>query len=140
MSGKVLHVSATSHPDLFWALRGGGANYAIVTAFEFEVVPAPTNITYASLWWQPTAANLGAVLKAFAAWHPWQLHEDVARVHIGMCELLLCVWSVLLATSYGFACSVCVRANRTQTAHHASPPVMPCSLRTLFCPYYSHQL
>jgi hypothetical protein len=86
MSGAVLHVNATSHPDLFWALRGGGANYAIVTNWEFAVVPAPSNITYASLWWEPTAANLAAVLKAFTAWRPWLLQEEVARVHIGMCE------------------------------------------------------
>lgn len=86
MSGEVLHVNATSHPDLFWAIRGGGANYAIVTNWEFAVVPAPSNITYASLWWDPTAANLAAVLKAFTAWRPWLLQEEVARVHIGMCE------------------------------------------------------
>jgi FAD/FMN-containing dehydrogenase len=91
MSGEVLHVNATSHPDLFWALRGGGANYAIVTNWEFAVVPAPSNITYASLWWEPTAANLAAVLKAFTAWRPWLLQEEVARVHIGMCEYCQCV-------------------------------------------------
>ena len=36
---KQLHVSATSHADLFWALRGGGGNFGVVTQFEFTLHP-----------------------------------------------------------------------------------------------------
>ncbi|MFF5295342.1 LLM class flavin-dependent oxidoreductase [Paractinoplanes globisporus] len=35
--GSRVHVSADEHPDLFWAVRGAGANFGIVTAFEFQV-------------------------------------------------------------------------------------------------------
>lgn len=35
--GTFLHVDDTSHADLFWAIRGAGANFGIVTAFEFQV-------------------------------------------------------------------------------------------------------
>ncbi|MFB6611235.1 LLM class flavin-dependent oxidoreductase [Agromyces sp. NPDC056379] len=35
--GSVVRADATRHPDLFWAVRGAGANMGIVTAFEFEV-------------------------------------------------------------------------------------------------------
>jgi alkanesulfonate monooxygenase SsuD/methylene tetrahydromethanopterin reductase-like flavin-dependent oxidoreductase (luciferase family) len=36
-NGSQLHVSERDHPDLFWAVRGAGANFGIVTAFEFQV-------------------------------------------------------------------------------------------------------
>ncbi|GAA5201402.1 hypothetical protein GCM10025773_21600 [Microbacterium jejuense] len=35
--GSIVRADAASHPDLFWAIRGAGANVGIVTAFEFEV-------------------------------------------------------------------------------------------------------
>jgi FAD/FMN-containing dehydrogenase len=34
--GQVLTCSADSHPDLFWAIRGGGGNFGVVTSFEFQ--------------------------------------------------------------------------------------------------------
>jgi FAD/FMN-containing dehydrogenase len=36
---KLLRTSATENPDLFWALRGGGGNFGIVTSFEFKLHP-----------------------------------------------------------------------------------------------------
>ena len=35
--GEVLHASAESHPDLFWAMRGAGANFAIATAISLRL-------------------------------------------------------------------------------------------------------
>jgi hypothetical protein len=35
--GSLVHASDTENPDLFWAVRGAGGNFGIVTAFEFEV-------------------------------------------------------------------------------------------------------
>jgi FAD/FMN-containing dehydrogenase len=40
-----LHVSETDHPDLFWAIRGGGGNFGVVTRFEFQLHPVGPEIT-----------------------------------------------------------------------------------------------
>jgi FAD/FMN-containing dehydrogenase len=37
--GRVLTASALSHPDLFWAVRGGGGNFGVATAFRFQLHP-----------------------------------------------------------------------------------------------------
>ncbi|MGW9631176.1 FAD-binding oxidoreductase [Agromyces sp. NPDC055520] len=39
-AGDVLTVNATSHPELFWALRGGGGNFGVATRFTFQAIPA----------------------------------------------------------------------------------------------------
>jgi hypothetical protein len=38
-AGKVVHASATEHPELFWALHGGGGNFGVVTALEYRLAP-----------------------------------------------------------------------------------------------------
>jgi FAD/FMN-containing dehydrogenase len=40
--GEVLDVDAASHPDLFWALRGGGGNFGVVTSFTYRMHPLET--------------------------------------------------------------------------------------------------
>ena len=40
--GEVLQVDAASHPDLFWALRGGGGNFGVATSFTYRLHPLQT--------------------------------------------------------------------------------------------------
>ena len=64
--GTILDVSESSHPDLFWALRGGGGgNFCIVAAMMFKTRPTSdlTNFS-AEFAWADAA-------KVFAAWQAW---------------------------------------------------------------------
>ena len=40
--GEILQVDGTSHPDLFWALRGGGGNFGVATSFTYRLHPVQT--------------------------------------------------------------------------------------------------
>jgi FAD/FMN-containing dehydrogenase len=65
-TGERIRASASDHPDLFWALRGGGGNFGVVTSFTFQAHPhgpeafAGTLIYAAPRWVE--------VLRAYVAW------------------------------------------------------------------------
>jgi FAD/FMN-containing dehydrogenase len=40
--GELLHTDGEHHPDLFWAIRGGGGNFGVVTRFRFRLHELPT--------------------------------------------------------------------------------------------------
>jgi FAD/FMN-containing dehydrogenase len=64
--GRLVTASATSEPDLFWALRGGGGgNFGIVTEFTFDTDPAP-DLTVFSLHFPA-----GSAADVLAAWQQW---------------------------------------------------------------------
>ena len=43
--GSQVRASESEHADLFWALRGGGGSFGVVTAFEFQLHPVGPTIT-----------------------------------------------------------------------------------------------
>lgn len=49
--GRVVRASVDSHPDLFWALRGGGGNFGIVTEFEFQLHPVGPLVHLGTFFW-----------------------------------------------------------------------------------------
>ncbi len=68
--GRVLRASASEHPDLFWALRGGGGNFGVATSLEFQLHPVGPEIT-------------GGLIA-----HPFENAGDVLRFYRDMTQSL----------------------------------------------------
>src|SRR5215469_11843035 len=49
--GRVLRASADEHPDLFWAIRGGGGNFGVVTSFEFALHELDPLVQFGLFFW-----------------------------------------------------------------------------------------
>ncbi|MEU9730935.1 FAD-binding oxidoreductase [Streptomyces sp. NPDC048002] len=79
--GKQLTADASTHKDLFWALRGAGnGNFGVVTELRFRTHPAPQAVTaYLSWPWSRAAA----VLRAWQEWGPSQPDEIWSSCHVG---------------------------------------------------------
>jgi FAD/FMN-containing dehydrogenase len=72
--GQLLHADDTSHPNLFWAVRGGGGNFGIVTAFEFRLHPIPPELMFCALLFPDAdAPSIIAAWRDFMATAPDRL-------------------------------------------------------------------
>ena len=56
--GRFVTASAKENPDLFWAVRGGGGNFGVVTAFLFKAHPIHTSYAGPMLWPMEDAAEI----------------------------------------------------------------------------------
>ncbi len=75
-SGERLRTDADHEPELFWALRGGGGAYAVVTALELEAHPVP-EVSAGMLAWP--AERSAEVLEQFRRW-TWDVPESLGAV------------------------------------------------------------
>ncbi|WP_052571483.1 FAD-binding oxidoreductase [Geothrix fermentans] len=72
--GEIRQVSAGSHPDLFWALRGGGGNFGLVTSFEYRLFPVGPEILGGALAWRGEDARQALeAYRTFSAAAPREL-------------------------------------------------------------------
>src|SRR3954453_22544994 len=63
--GRLVRCDRDTEPELFWALRGGGGSFGVVTAIEFVLYPASQVYAGALLWpWEQATE----VLKAYVEW------------------------------------------------------------------------
>lgn len=71
--GEPSRVTAESDPELFWALRGGGGDFAAVTALEIDLFPAPHLYGGRLLWPAARAAEVMAAFREITAVAPEEL-------------------------------------------------------------------
>jgi FAD/FMN-containing dehydrogenase len=61
--GDIVRVSANDHPDLFWALRGGGGNFGVVSSFRFALHPVGPTVIAGPVFW--AAEDASAVMRFY---------------------------------------------------------------------------
>ena len=61
--GRVVTASEDENPDLFWALRGGGGNFGIVTAFTFRLHPVGPEVGFSATFYP--LEELGSILRGY---------------------------------------------------------------------------
>jgi FAD/FMN-containing dehydrogenase len=71
--GRLVHASEDENPDLFWALRGGGGNFGVVTSFEFRL-HAVDMVMAGPMFWP--IDELESIMRWYREWLP-QAPEDV---------------------------------------------------------------
>ena len=72
--GELLRVDATSHPDLFWAIRGGGGNFGVATRFQLRLHPVE-KILGGLLILPATAETVAGFIEAAEAAPETRLHD-----------------------------------------------------------------
>jgi FAD/FMN-containing dehydrogenase len=77
--GTLVHTDEDRHPDLLWALRGGGGNFGVVTSLEYRLYPVGPEVFMVVTLYPPEAAAEGlAAFGAFMAAAP----EEVSALAI----------------------------------------------------------
>ena len=65
--GSTVRAGPEQHPDLFWAIRGGGGNFGVVTSFLFRMHPVGTVIAGPTFW---SIDDSAAILRAYREFLP----------------------------------------------------------------------
>ncbi|WP_209371482.1 FAD-binding oxidoreductase [Brevibacterium renqingii] len=79
VDGQLVRADRTQHQSLFWALRGGGGSFGIVTSFEFSLYPLATVHAGMMVWDIDDAER---VVRAWAEWAPEAPEEITTSMRI----------------------------------------------------------
>ena len=76
--GSFVTVSAEENQDLFWAIRGGGGNFGVVTEFRFQLHPVHTIVGGPTLWHQEETTEVMQWFRDFMQEAPEDLYGFLA--------------------------------------------------------------
>lgn len=80
--GRLVTASAEMHPDLFWALRGGGGNFGVVTSFLFRLHPLDTVVAGPTFWPLERAGDVMRWYREFIVSAPHDLNGFFAFLSV----------------------------------------------------------
>ncbi|GAA2076962.1 FAD-binding oxidoreductase [Actinomadura alba] len=80
--GSVRRTDDGNDPELFWALRGGGGGFGVVTAIEIELFPAAKVVTGATFWPAVHAPRLLPIWRRWAQDAPWDASTSLRILNL----------------------------------------------------------
>ena len=92
--GRLLTASPAEHEDLFWALRGGGGNFGVVTSFEYQLHAVGPVLAGLMAWPLPRAKEVLRFYREFSVGAPDELRLDAGLVTTpgGPAVVLIVCW------------------------------------------------
>ncbi|TAQ88941.1 hypothetical protein B7494_g2713 [Chlorociboria aeruginascens] len=66
-NGSQIHTTATSYPDIFYAMRGAADSFGIVTSFSFQTLAAPATVTFFQAFLTDSLQDIDSVTSGFLA-------------------------------------------------------------------------
>ena len=79
--GRIVTASASENEDLFWAVRGGGGNFGVVTSFEFKVHPVGTVLAGVVVHPSEAAGDVMRYWRDFEKTSPSKLTQGALLFH-----------------------------------------------------------
>ena len=147
--GSFVTVGPEQHADLYWAIRGGGGNFGVVTSFEFRLHPVHTVIAGPTVWPYERAADVMRWYREFIPNAPRELSGFFAFLRVPPIPLFseplhrkpVCgvVWCYSGAPEHADELFAPVRAFGPPAYHWVGPMPYPALQRffdSLFCPGY----
>ncbi len=145
VDGSFVVANAEENPDLFWAVRGGGGNFCIVTSFLFQAHPVHTVCAGPMLWHLEDAAEVMKWYREFIVTAPEEMNGFFAMLTVPpgppfpeelhlrkMCGI---VWCYLGATERANEMLRAIRTNRPPAFEFFVPMPFP-MLQGLFDSIY----
>jgi FAD/FMN-containing dehydrogenase len=143
--GSFLTASTDDHADLFWAVRGGGGNFGVVTSFLFQLHPIRTVYGGPMLWPLEQAADVMKFWRDFILNAPEEVNGRFAFVtvppappfpeHFHLQKMCTIVWCYSGAPEQADAVFKPIRMNVPPVVDFAGPMPWP-TLQSLFDALY----
>jgi FAD binding domain/Berberine and berberine like len=86
--GTEVRASASENPELFWALRGGGGNFGVVTTFRFQAHPVSTVIAGPTFWPIEQAPEVMRFYREFIPAAPREVNGFLALMTVPPADFL----------------------------------------------------
>ena len=144
--GTQVRASADENPDLFWALRGGGGNFGVVTSFLFRAHPVSTVLAGPTFW---SLEDAPEVMKAYREFIPAADRDlngffafmtvppvDLFPAELHMRKVCAVMWCSLGTEEWTSEALEPMLAVGTPLMHHVGPVPFP-ALQSLFDGLYT---